>query len=251
MWQVTETRFRTNKPLPHVTGPRIPVFSFVLDGKGEIPFFLKKCYCVFVGEAHIIVYMWRSGVNFVKFDFSTYLGLGPRGGTQTIRPRASIFTHWDSSASGHANQCFEGQEETSNFTTLTAKGRSKRVLEYLNFYQDSSSSSEYGSYPDAQVPRGKNQMEIVTSRVLALKATYVSALVRSAVTVACIQGVEIKVHILMRGMRDSQDLGAIKVVAVLWGEEGVVWLFVWLILWKMQSTRRALTLFCFIFEIII
>lgn len=196
--------------------------------KGKFLFF-KKCYCVFVGEAHIIVYMWRSGVNFVKFDFSTYLGLGPRGGTQTIRPRASIFTHWDSSASGHANQCFEGQEETSNFTTLTAKGRSKRVLEYLNFYQDSSSSSEYGSYPDAQVPRGKNQMETVTSRVLALKATYVSALVRSAVTVACIQGVEIKVHILMRGMRDSQDLGAIKVVAVLWGEGGVVWLFVCLI----------------------
>lgn len=173
--------------------------------------------------------MWRSGVNFVKFDFSTYLDLGPRGGTQTIRPRASIFTHWDSSASGHANQCFEGQEETSNFTTLTANGRSKRVLEYLNFYQDSSSSSEYGSYPDAQVPRGKNQMETVTSLVLALKATYVSALVRSAVTVACIQGVEIKVHILMRGMRDSQDLGAIKVVVVLWGEGGVVWLFVCLI----------------------
>lgn len=90
---MTETCFRTNKPLPHVTGPRIPVFSFVLDEKGEIPFFFLKCYCVFVGEAYIIVCMWRSGVNFVKFDFSTYLGLGPRGGTQTIRPRASIFTH--------------------------------------------------------------------------------------------------------------------------------------------------------------
>lgn len=62
-------------------------------------------------------------------------------------------------------------------------------------------------------------METVTSHVLALKATYVSALVHSAVTVASIQGVETKVHILMRGTRDSQDPRAIKVVAVLWGKK--------------------------------
>lgn len=68
-------------------------------------------------------------------------------------------------------------------------------------------------------------METVTSPVLALKATYVSALVHSAVTVACIQGAEIKVHILMRGMRDSQDTKAIKVVAVLCGINLFVCLF--------------------------
>lgn len=76
----------------------------------------------------------------------------------------------------------------SNLNNLTIKGQSKSVLGYSNYCQDSCSSSKYGDYPETHVPRGKSQMETITSYVLVLKVTYVSALVYWAVTITYIQG---------------------------------------------------------------
>lgn len=108
-----------------MTGPGAPVFSFALDETGKIPRFLNVLLCI-CWESMYIYHGVCGGQRpiFVKFVFSIHLCLGLKDGTQTARPCDKHFYPLRHFSSWKC-QRFEGQGETSNFTTLTDKGRAK------------------------------------------------------------------------------------------------------------------------------